>query len=147
MDRQRCAIDAMIASANPAKVLRQYQQLAATTQDIVTTDIPQSALDDFVDLAFKIKDAQVRSVVFDNNLINPAYPDYDAMRQLVQDALHPGTIAAPTTSAPPPSPASPGKTAQPTSASPASDIRDVCAYDPAQAQAALAAGKPPTRRG
>jgi LCP family protein required for cell wall assembly len=147
MDRQRCAIDAMIASANPAKVLRQYQQLAATTQDIVTTDIPQSALDDFVDLAFKIKDAPVRSVVFDDNLIKPAYPDYALMRQIVQDALHPGSSASPTTSAPPPSPAGPSTTAQPTAASPASNIRDVCAYDPAQAQAALAAGKPPTRRG
>ena len=81
--------------------------------------------------AFKIKDAQVRSVVFDNNVINPAYPNYVAMRQLVQQTIDPSPSPTPATSAP----------------SPAANIKDVCAYDPAQAQAALAAGKPRTRRG
>ncbi len=32
-------------------------------------------------------------------------------------------------------------------AAPASDVADACAYDPAQAQAALDAGEPPTRSG
>ena len=57
MARQRCTIDAIVDAADPVTLLRSYQELAATTQDIVSTDIPRSALDDFVDLAFLVKDA------------------------------------------------------------------------------------------
>ena len=53
----------------------------------VKTDIPEAALQDFVDLAFKAKKAPVRSVVFDQTVINPAYPDYAKMRSIVQETL------------------------------------------------------------
>ena len=58
MARQRCTINAIIDAADPVTLLEQYQEIAATTQDIVSTDIPRSALDDFVDLAFLVKDAE-----------------------------------------------------------------------------------------
>jgi hypothetical protein len=134
--------------------LRQYEEVAATTEDIVSTDIPSSALDDFVDLAFLVQDAPIRSVVFDTSVINPAYPDYDLMRHLVEEAL-----------APPPAPSSPASTAtsSPASSSPSStdtssgtteptknpvdELADACAYDPEQAQKALDAGEPPTKNG
>jgi len=154
MARQRCTIDAIIDAADPVTLLRQYQDLAATTQDIVSTDIPRSALDDFVDLAFLVQEADVRSVVFDATLIDPAYPDYDQMRQVVQDAIDP----APAPSSSPPSddasgtpdPSAPA-TSDPADPSPtagaAADVGDACAYDPAQAEEALAQGEPPTRGG
>ena len=149
MDRQRCTIDAIIAEADPITLLAQYQELAATTQDIVSTDIPQSALDDFVDLAWLVKDAEIRSVVFDTSLIDPAYPDYPRIRQIVQESI------APATTAPPPAPGDSasgtggetGPTPAPPPAAPAADVGDACAYDPARAQEALAEGKPPTRNG
>jgi polyisoprenyl-teichoic acid--peptidoglycan teichoic acid transferase len=152
MDRQRCTIDAIIAAADPVTLLRQYQELAATTQDIVSTDIPRSALDDFVDLGFLVKDATVRSVVFDASVIDPAYPDYDLMRQIVQDAVAPAASpadGAPATTATSPSTsAAPSESAAPTtSADPAADVGDACAYDPVRAQEALAQGEPPTKRG
>ena len=53
MARQRCTINAIIDAADPVTLLEQYQELAATTEDIVSTDIPQSALDDFVDLGVR----------------------------------------------------------------------------------------------
>ena len=149
MARQRCTIKAIIDAAHPVKLLQQYQQLAATTKDIVSTDIPRSVLDDFVDLGFKVKDADVRSVVFDATLIDPAYPDYDQMRQVVQDTLTPpaatATSSAPASSAsaaPSADPAAPG-----TAQDPVADVGDACAYDPAKAQEALAAGEPPTKNG
>jgi LCP family protein required for cell wall assembly len=152
MDRQRCTINAIIDAADPITLLEQYQELAATTRDIVSTDIPQTALDDFVDVAFLVKDAEVRSVVFDPSLIDPAYPDYDLMRRIVSDSLAP---AAPS----PAAPAAPGdqaaasgagtagQTAEPSPAAPAADVGDACAYDPVRAQEALAAGQPPTKSG
>ncbi|MFD2091231.1 LCP family protein [Blastococcus deserti] len=157
MDRQRCTIDAIIQAADPVTLLRQYQELAATTQDIVSTDIPRSALDDFVDLGFLVKDADVRSVVFDATVIDPAYPDYDLMRQIVRDAITPpaaestaagssAASAAPSSEAVEPvAPTAGGVAAAATTTGPATDVRDACAYDPARAQEAIAQGEPPTR--
>ncbi|MGR7024449.1 LCP family protein [Geodermatophilus sp. URMC 62] len=166
MDRQRCAIKAIIDAADPITLLEQYQELAATTQDIVSTDIPRSALDDFVDLAFLVKDAEVRSVVFDTSLINPAYPDYDLMRRIVSDSLAPAAAAsasaAPAASSTAPAgsgdqapgagdatagDATPGQTPAAPTTTPAAEVGDACAYDPVRAQAALDAGEPPSKNG
>jgi LCP family protein required for cell wall assembly len=149
MARQRCTIDAIVDAADPGTVLRKYQELAATTQDIVSTDIPQSALDDFVELGFLVKDAEIRSVVFDATLIDPAYPDYDQMRALVQEALDPAPAPAPAPDGAPATaePTEPVDPAAPAPAEdPAADVGDACAYDPVQAEEALAKGEPPTRR-
>jgi LCP family protein required for cell wall assembly len=149
MARQRCTIKAIIDAADPVTLLKKYQQLAATTQDIVSTDIPRSVLDDFVDLGFLVKDANVRSVVFDEKLIKPAYPDYRKMRQTVQDALAPPAAAA-KSSAPSSSASSSTVAASPSDAAtpaPVTDVGDACKYDPARAHQALAAGQPPTKKG
>ena len=141
MARQRCTIDAIIDAAEPGTLLRQYQELASTTQDIVSTDIPQAVLDDFVDVGFLVKDAEVRSVVFDETVIDPAYPDFDRIRQIVEDTLRPpGPQAPPVGEAP--APTDPGA---PQGPAPVADVADACAYDAAQAQEALAQGKPPIR--
>ena len=134
-------------AADPVTLLEKYQQLAATTKDIVSTDIPRSVLDDFVDLGFSVKDAEIRSVVFVETLIDPAYPDYDRMRQIVQDSLT--APAAPSSSAPAPgTSAAPSESVSPAPAqNPVADVGDACAYDPAQAQEALDRGEPPTKNG
>ncbi|RBY75543.1 LytR family transcriptional regulator [Geodermatophilus sp. TF02-6] len=166
MARQRCTIAAIIDAADPVTLLRKYQQLAATTQDIVRTDVPRSALDDFVDLGFLVKDAEVRSVVFDTSVIDPAYPDYAEMRAIVSEAIAPAADGAATTPAadhaaattpaadhaaattPAAAPAVPsGQTPAPATTTPIADVGDACAYDPALAQAALAAGEPPNKAG
>ena len=148
MDRQRCVLQAIVDAADPVTLLSQYQELARTTMDIVSTDVPSGVLSDLVDLAFQVKDAGIRSVVFDDTVISPAYPDYARMRALVQEALDP--TAAPATSAAPPA-----ETTAPAEPTPppggnggsATDVADACAYDPQQAEAALAAGEPPSRAG
>jgi LCP family protein required for cell wall assembly len=162
MARQRCTIAAIIDAAQPVTLLRQYEELAATTEDIVSTDIPSSALGDFVDLAFLVQHASIRSVVFDPTLIDPAYPDYDVMRRLVEEALAPPAPTPPTRPAPPTddsagattssAPATEsgaettGSGAAPTR-DPVTQVADACAYDRKQAAKALAAGEPPTKNG
>jgi LCP family protein required for cell wall assembly len=155
MDRQRCMINAIVSAADPMTLLSRYQKIAATTQNIVSTDIPQSVVGDFADLALKVKNAGIHSVVFDDSMIKPAYPDYDKIRGLVEDALHPpapGSSTAPTGTAPT---GTTGGTAAGGSAagasasapaSPAVSAADACAYDPVAAQKALDEGEPPTRR-
>jgi LCP family protein required for cell wall assembly len=150
MARQRCTIKAIIDAADPVTLLRQYEKIAATTKDIVSTDIPSSALDDFVDVAFLVQDSPIRSVVFDPSVIDPAYPDYDLMRRLVNEALAPpaSTPSSSATSSPTPasSSSSASGTAEPTK-NPVDELADACAYDPAQAKKALDAGEPPTKNG
>jgi polyisoprenyl-teichoic acid--peptidoglycan teichoic acid transferase len=148
MARQRCTIGAIIDAAHPSTVLRKYQELASTTKDIVSTDIPQSALDDFVELGFLVKDAEIRSVVFDESLIDPAYPDYDQMRTLVEQALNPPAAPAPDDSPEPVEPTAAPPTPEetpPPAQNPITEVGDACAYDAAQAEAARAQGEPPTR--
>jgi polyisoprenyl-teichoic acid--peptidoglycan teichoic acid transferase len=156
MDRQRCMINAIVSAADPMTLLTRYQQIAATTQDIVSTDIPQAVVGDFADLALKVKGSGIQSVVFDDTVIKPAYPDYDEIRRLVEDALHPPAPSSSTTttspgptdstaagtSAPAPSP----DTAASAPTSGAVSATDACAYDPVTAQEALDEGEPPTKR-
>jgi LCP family protein required for cell wall assembly len=155
MDRQRCMINAIVAAADPMTLLTRYQQIAATTQDIVSTDIPQAVVGDFADLALKVKDAGIQSVVFDDSVIKPAYPDYDKIKDVVQQALTTPT-PAPTTPAAGSSTGAPvggtptagGGAATSTegaSQSPAVSATDACVYDPVAAQKALDEGEPPTK--
>lgn len=167
MARQRCTIDAIVDAADPITMLRKYQELARTTRDVVFTDIPRSALDDFVDLSFLVKDADISSVVFDNSEINPAYPDYDLIRGIVFRALNPpaesasddGTTGGGTTGgavpgddavAGGPTDAPAGGTSAPADDAALvapSDVGDACAYDRQAAGLALLSGKPPTAGG
>ena len=152
MARQRCAMDAIIGAADPFTLLSRYQDIAATAPDLVLTDIPRSVLPAFVDLGVLVKDAEVRSLVFDNTVITPAYPDYDLIRGFVRTALadpvangEPAPSTTPTTSPPPTTPPDPEVEVLPVTPS-AEDVTSLCAYDPVAAQAALDAGKPRTRR-
>jgi len=153
MARQRCAMDAIIGSADPFTLLSRYQDIAETAPDLVLTDIPRSVLPAFVDLGVLVKDAEIRSLVFDNTVILPAYPDYDLIRDFVATALADpvanGEPAPPTTPEPPPTtttePVDPG--VEPPAVTPAAeDVTSLCAYDRVAAQEALNQGEPPTRR-
>jgi LCP family protein required for cell wall assembly len=127
MERQRCMIDAIINEAKPLNLLRRYESLAAVGQEIVRTDIPQDLLSAFVDLSGKVKDSQVRSVVFRlSDQFFPSNPDYDWVHQKVRRALHPqAKPAVPSTTTPSTPSASP--TVDPAEAV---DAADTCAYHP-----------------
>ncbi|RBY92748.1 LCP family protein [Blastococcus sp. TF02A-30] len=159
MARQRCTIGAIVDAADPGTLLTKYQELARMTQDILFTDIPRSALGDFVDLGFLVKDAEIRSVVFDVSVITPAYPDYDLMRSIVSAALDPAPAAP--SGAPSGAPddgngtgdgvsggePSTGSAPPEAGGEVVTEVGDACAYDRVQAEEALAAGKPPSKNG
>jgi polyisoprenyl-teichoic acid--peptidoglycan teichoic acid transferase len=134
MERQRCVIGAIIDEADPVTVFRRYQELAAATKDLVSTDIPADLLPDFVGLGLKVKDADVRSLAFTNKVINPQYPDYEKIHAMVADALRPQPSVASTPSAP--GTPAPSASTQPTGPTPSAsptvpadepaDVREVC---------------------
>lgn len=90
MERQRCAVDAIIEAADPMTLLRRYTGLAEAGMDIVTTDIPRDLLPSFVELGLRMKDAKVRSVVFKpSERFSSGDPDYDHVRATVARAIDP----------------------------------------------------------
>ena len=124
----RSTVNAIIDQANPSNMLRRYAAIAAATKDILRTDIPKDLLKPFVDLALKIKDAKVRSVVFryttdlspdDPNYFNPADPDFTWVHHTVAKSIG----EAPT---------SPHKHKK-KKPDVAADAEDACAYNPVAA--------------
>ena len=157
MGRQRCVINAIIQQANPANMLARYEQIAKAGKQIVITDIPQEVLPLLVQLSLRVKDGQVRSVLFERGTANfrSFDPDFPEMRKRVKEAIQENDRTASTAkpSTPAPDAPSPSPTAKkkkkPTapstspatpSATPKSDpLSDTCAFDP---EAAAAATRP-----
>lgn len=92
MARQRQIQEAVLAQFNPGNVLSKFQEIAAAGSQVVKTDIPQSMLGYFVDLAGKTRALPITDVpLVPDNDVDPEEPDYDYIRQLVQQAVFPPT--------------------------------------------------------
>ena len=139
MDRQRCVINAIIEQANPANMLARYENIAKAGGDIVFTDIPQEVLPLMVDLSLRVKDGNVRSIVFKTGSDGfvSARPDFPQMRKRVDAAIG-ETKSEPDTSKPSStSSTAPTKKATKAPKNPESeDVADSCAFKPKEAAAA-----------
>ena len=90
MDRQRCAVDALIEAADPMTVLNKYVDLASAGKEILSTDVPRDLASPLVQLLLKVKNAPVRSVVFKaSDKFFSGDPDYVYVQDTVQKALYP----------------------------------------------------------
>lgn len=89
MDRQRCVINAVIKQANPTTMVTRYEAIARASKDIIKTDVPQEMLAMLVDLSLRVKDGNIRSIVFKHgaNGFSSPDPDFDLMRERVKKAL------------------------------------------------------------
>lgn len=143
MDRQRCVIDAIIQQANPANMLARYEDIAKAGKEIVKTDMPQEVLPLMVDLSLRVKDGNVRSVVFKHGVdgFSSPNPDFALMRKRVKSALKETKKEDST-----PSPSSSSSKKPRSSASPKPDrgsdgkasenVADSCAFQPSVAATA-----------
>ena len=133
-ERQRCTIKALVDSAQPATMVTKYQQIASAGKKLLRTDIPQDILPSFIALGLKVKNAKVASVDLNKkkNFPTGQRPDYEAIREIVQKAT--GTKAGSTPSTSPTGEPTEEPTKRPTkpssTASPAQDLEDACAYHP-----------------
>jgi anionic cell wall polymer biosynthesis LytR-Cps2A-Psr (LCP) family protein len=125
MDRQRCVINAIIQQANPGNMLARYEDVAKAGKQIVLTDLPQEVLPLMVDLSLRVKDGNVRSIVFKNGIDGfvSASPNFVDMRKRVKIALGETKKAKKTKKK-----SSSDASDTPTTVS--EDINDSCAYDP-----------------
>lgn len=132
MARQSCLVDAIINQANPQTLLTRFEGIAAASADMLVTDIPQEDLSAIIDLAFRVKDADVTRLAFSpgKNGYSYADPDFEAMRKAVDKAINPPApstkSASPATSA---SPSASSASPSPTGLTEGSqDISDACAW-------------------
>ena len=134
-ERQRCAIHAIVNSANPTTLVTKYQEIASASKQLLRTDIPQEILPAFIELGLKVKNAKVANVDLDHtkNFPNGKNPNYEAMRAIVRKAIEPQTNpVASTPSTGVTKKPTPGKSStQPTPpAGGTQDLADACAYHP-----------------
>ena len=100
MQRQRVLQEAILRQFTPSNVLTKFQAVAEAGAETVRTDIPQSMLGYFVDLAGKTRELPVQTVeLTPDNGVDPGYPDWDLVHGLIREAIATAT-AEPTT--PPP---------------------------------------------
>jgi len=95
MKRQRQLQEAILAQFTPATVLTRFNDIAVAGTAIVETDLPQSMLPYFTDLAIKSKEQKVTTIeLTPEGGIDEYNPDYPHIRQLIKAALHPPTPTA-----------------------------------------------------
>jgi LCP family protein required for cell wall assembly len=121
MDRQRCVINAIIKQANPTTMLSRYEDIAKAGKTIVYTDIPQEVLPLMVDLSLRVKDGNVRSIVFKHGVdgfLSPN-PNFSQMRKRVQAALDEAKTEKPAS-----------KSTKKQSGTESEDVDSTCKYNP-----------------
>ncbi|PPL19493.1 LCP family protein [Microterricola pindariensis] len=90
MARQRQLQDAVLKQFNPANVLSKFEDIAKAGTKVVNTDIPQSMLGYFTQLAMKTKELPMVNVeLVPDNGVDPLDPDFDYIRELVNEAVYP----------------------------------------------------------
>lgn len=96
MLRQRQLQEAMLLQFTPANVLSKFQDVAKAGAKVVRTDIPQTMLGFFVDLASKTKELPIGSIELTPiGGIDPEYPDYDYIHAIIAEATAPPPTAEP----------------------------------------------------
>jgi polyisoprenyl-teichoic acid--peptidoglycan teichoic acid transferase len=115
MERQRCTIAAIIDAADPTTLVRRYTDLASAGKEIVSNDVPRHLLPAFVELGLRMKDAKLKSVVFEtSDQFFSGDPDFEWLREAAAKAIDP-----------------PPRDDRPkTDPGRAEDIEDQCAYQP-----------------
>jgi hypothetical protein len=87
MARQRCVMTALVDQVDPQTVLTRFPRIAGASSGLVRTDLPQSELGYFADLALKTRTQKIKSVNFVPPLIKPWDYDADFVRRTVRSTI------------------------------------------------------------
>lgn len=87
MARQKCLLSSLLQQADPRTVMIHFEAVARAGQQMLTTDIPASELDRFVQLALQTRRLPVATVSFVPPLVQTYDPDFEQIAAAVQRAL------------------------------------------------------------
>jgi len=96
MEHQRDVQEAMLRQLDPATVLTRFEAIAEASSDLVRTDVPQSMIGVFTDLAVRGRELPLRRVELVPPAIDNVLPDYALARILVAEAVAPLPTPTPT---------------------------------------------------
>nr|WP_269327777.1 LCP family protein [Kineosporia mesophila] len=95
MRRQRCVIAAVTDQADPVTVAKNFPKIAKALKDNMSTGIPQSDIQAWVDLATRVQGAEVTSLPFTDDVVaDRTDPDYDLIHRQVTKAIEKSEKAA-----------------------------------------------------
>lgn len=92
MGRQGCLIKYVAEQVEPTRILTSYRRLAGATKRTLSTDIPQSKVPAFIELADLVTDdGRMSTFQLSPPQVNTANPDWDEVRGLVAEAIAAGS--------------------------------------------------------
>lgn len=89
MCRQQRMLKTTLDQVNPAELALKFPQLANSSTRNVTTDINQSELGAFVELAGEMKNTKIKSAQINNQVTDTTQPDYDVLHAWVKKQIDP----------------------------------------------------------
>ncbi|MDX6358491.1 MAG: polyisoprenyl-teichoic acid--peptidoglycan teichoic acid transferase [Nocardioidaceae bacterium] len=87
MARQKCVMNAMLHQISPKTVLVNFEKIAKASSAMVSTDIPPSEVDRFMQLALEAKGQPVSTLSLVPPMINTADPDIALIQRKVAQAI------------------------------------------------------------
>lgn len=135
MARQRCVLTAILHQVSPQNAIFKFKDVAAVSGSVLQTDLPESDLGGFADLALKARAGKIKSVNFVPPLIKPWDYEPQVIKDIVRKTIEQSDAddAAPVVRTPKPAasgakkkPSTPSPTAQATDDPTAGDLSDVC---------------------
>jgi LCP family protein required for cell wall assembly len=87
MARQKCVMSAMLQQVSPQTAVTKFQKIAEASSAMVSTDIPRSEVDRFVDLALKARNQKIATISLVPPMINTAAPDIALVQSRIAEAI------------------------------------------------------------
>lgn len=88
MGRQGCLVKYVAEQAEPTRVLSSFQELAGATKRTLRTDLPQSKVPAFIELAERANEkGEMRALQLSPPQVETFNPDWEEIRTLIGDAV------------------------------------------------------------
>jgi polyisoprenyl-teichoic acid--peptidoglycan teichoic acid transferase len=87
MARQKCVMNAMLHQVTPQSAFRNFSKIAKASSEMVSTSIPTSEVNLFLELGMKASKQQVSTVSLVPPHVNTADPDIDAVHEMIALAI------------------------------------------------------------
>ncbi len=87
MARQKCVMGAMLSQVSPQVAVRNFQDIAEASSDMISTNVPGKEVGRFMDLALKAKGQKISSLSLVPPLVNTAEPDVALIQAEVGKAI------------------------------------------------------------
>jgi LCP family protein required for cell wall assembly len=87
MGRQKCLMTYMLDQLSPRNVLLNAEEIASSSSEMMSTDIPAQDLQRFVELARKARQAKISTVSLVPPAVSVGDPDYPRIHQMIAEAI------------------------------------------------------------